>query len=124
MNPAVEPPVRAVSTDPARPDEVRIELVVPPTHLFFQGHFPEAPLLPGVVQLTWAVALARHHLPILGEFVGVNALKFMRVIQPNQLVILTLQFDAALCKLHFEYQGDDGLCASGTVRFAIPVASA
>jgi 3-hydroxymyristoyl/3-hydroxydecanoyl-(acyl carrier protein) dehydratase len=117
MNHAVQPPVRAVHADPNNPHAVRCELVVPAGHYFFQGHFPDVPLLPGVVQLTWAVELARQYLRVDGEFSGINALKFMRVIQPEQLVTLSLQFDVAAGKLYFEYRGDSGTCAAGTVRF-------
>ena len=41
------------------PDGIRVDLRVPADLACFPDHFPGFPLLPGVVQLDWALALAR-----------------------------------------------------------------
>jgi len=97
---------------------IRIDLSVPAGLHYLEGHFPACPLLPGVVQLTWAIELAKQHLPIAGQFHGVSALKFMRVIQPGEPVSLLLNFDTAKRQLTFEYRSAGGVCASGAVSFA------
>ena len=97
---------------------IRLELVIPADLHYLQGHFPGCPLLPGVVQLTWAIDFAKQYLPIVGSFRGVSNLKFMRVIQPDRPVSLTLDFEAAKNQLTFEYRNADGVCSSGGIAFA------
>ncbi|HYM34355.1 MAG TPA: hypothetical protein VET48_03110, partial [Steroidobacteraceae bacterium] len=82
------------------------------------GHFPGCPLLPGGVQVTWAIEFARRYLSVAGEFRGVSGLKFMRVIQPGHPIVLQLSFAAATGQLQFEYRNASGVCASGVVLFA------
>jgi 3-hydroxymyristoyl/3-hydroxydecanoyl-(acyl carrier protein) dehydratase len=58
--------------------------------LFFQGHFPGHPILPGVVALSWMLAAAERFLgrPLpAGELLNV---KFQIVIEPGALLELTL----------------------------------
>lgn len=85
---------------------------------YFQGHFPQVPLLPGVVQLTWAIELARAHLPVSGTFQSLASIKFMHVIQPGSKVDLLLEHHAERNSLHFEYRIEPHSCSAGTVRFA------
>ena len=93
-------------------------MLVPADLMYFDGHFPECPLLPGVVQLNWAVEYGRRHFEIGGDFLAVSGLKFRRVIQPGDAVVLDLEFDAVSSRLHFEYRKDDDICSGGTVAFA------
>jgi len=114
----IEPEIRAsahAATGAHR--SVRLEIAVPRELHYFQGHFPGCALLPGVVQITWAVELARRFLQTDGSFSGVDALKFMRVIQPGDALTLSLSFDAAAKELEFEYRGPAGVCASGVALF-------
>jgi len=93
-----------------------VRLFIPAELVYFAGHFQGCPLLPGVVQLKWAIELGRAHLPIAGEFCGVSALKFMRVIQPAQAIELELEVRPA-GRLRFEYRRDGDVCASGVALF-------
>jgi 3-hydroxymyristoyl/3-hydroxydecanoyl-(acyl carrier protein) dehydratase len=96
---------------------VQFELTVPADLYYFRGHFPECPLLPGVVQVTWAIEFARQHLPCTGDFRSLSAVKFTRVIQPGSTVTLALEFDSATQRLDFEYRGSAGSCSVGTAHF-------
>lgn len=87
---------------------------------YFDGHFPEVPLLPGVVQIGWAVELARLHFAPdqrLGRFRSLAAVKFMRVLQPGAAVRLRLSLDRENRALEFEYHDGDATCSSGRVFF-------
>jgi acyl-coenzyme A synthetase/AMP-(fatty) acid ligase/3-hydroxymyristoyl/3-hydroxydecanoyl-(acyl carrier protein) dehydratase len=101
-------------------EETRIELevIVPPDLFYFDGHFPEAPILPGVVQLDWAIGYGRQYFDLPLHFQGVNALKFQHVIQANQPVTLELLHDTQKNSLNFRYYSPQGQHASGRILFA------
>lgn len=94
-------------------EEARLSLRVPENLLYFEGHFPHAPILPGVVQTDWALALGRRCFALPPRFLGVAALKFQRVITPGATVTLELQYDAAKAALSFRLHSGSGQHASG-----------
>jgi len=96
---------------------LRLQFVVSPTLEYFEGHFPECALLPGVVQIAWAIEMGREQLSITGRFQALAAVKFTRVIQPGAAVALDLGYDAARGELSFEYRSGDSVCSSGRVLF-------
>ena len=98
-------------------DGLSLRFSVPETLGYFAGHFPGCPLLPGVVQIGWAVQLARQHLPLDAPFRSLAGVKFMRVIQPGATVELLLVLDAKRRELSFEYQCDGLSCSGGRVLF-------
>lgn len=83
------------------------KLFIPANLYYFDGHFPGRPVLPGVVQTHWAVHYAREHWDPLGEFAGLEALKFQQVIGANQLLELRLEYQPGNSeqtgKLYFNY---------------------
>jgi 3-hydroxymyristoyl/3-hydroxydecanoyl-(acyl carrier protein) dehydratase len=108
-----------VSVVERREHHARLTLEVAQDLVYFQGHFPQVPLLPGVVQLTWAIELARTHLKLTGQFQSLASIKFMHVIQPGSRVDLLLDHDATRHSLQFEYRIEPHSCSAGTVRFAV-----
>lgn len=100
----------------SRTDEsVVLTLLAPEELVYFDGHFDQASLLPGVVQIDWAVHFGRQLFSCSGEFSGLEVIKFKEVISPNQQVVLTLQFKENKNKLLFSYQSDSGACSSGRI---------
>jgi hypothetical protein len=83
----------------------------------FDGHFPTIPILPGVMQVGWAVDLARTHLQADGCIVGVTATKFRRLVQPGMDLGLTLEHRQESAELRFEYLLGDALASIGRVLF-------
>lgn len=60
----------------------------------FRGHFPGQPLLPGVVQINWAVALAAEQLQSAyapQRFAGLSRIKFKVPVLPGALVAFELK---------------------------------
>ena len=93
------------------------ELVVPEDCLFLQGHFPEAPVLPGVVQIDWAISLARSGFSFMPDFLGLESLKFHRIIKPSTHLKLELELIEASGKLQFSYTSDAGQHSQGRILF-------
>ncbi|WP_058896567.1 AMP-binding protein [Herbaspirillum rubrisubalbicans] len=94
-------------------DQVQLALEIPPDLLYFQGHFPGSPILPGVVQTDWSLLLGRRYFTLPPRFLGLNALKFQRVITPGMRVLMDLHYDAAKAVLSFRLYSEGGQHASG-----------
>jgi 3-hydroxymyristoyl/3-hydroxydecanoyl-(acyl carrier protein) dehydratase len=97
--------------------KAEFELIVPQDLFYLQGHFPEAPVLSGVTQVHWAISLARKYLPLEPTFLGIEALKFHRIIKPMATLNLALDYVATTGKLHFSYSSAQGLHSHGRVLF-------
>ena len=87
-------------------DAADMVLSVPADSPYFEGHFPEFALLPGVVQVQWAKDIACRYWNLEANLLGVKALKFMSPIRPDDTVILKLSRSAA--GVAFVYQKPDG----------------
>ncbi|RKT24743.1 acyl-coenzyme A synthetase/AMP-(fatty) acid ligase [Paraburkholderia sp. RAU2J] len=101
-------------------DTLHYELRVPPTLVHFAGHFPGLPILPGVVQVDWAVRLAADHLPAVRAVASIDRLKFMAPVSPGAVLKLTLAHDAARRRVQFAYRLDGRECASGVIVYREP----
>jgi acyl-coenzyme A synthetase/AMP-(fatty) acid ligase len=95
--------------------EWSLQLAVPPDLACFSGHFPKTPVLPGVVQIDWALSLGRQLLALPEKFAGMEVLKFQQLMRPGDLVQLHLRFDRERGKLYFAYRNDTATCSSGRI---------
>lgn len=95
--------------------EWNLRLVVPPDLAYFSGHFPTAPVLPGVVQVDWALSLGRQLLDLPPRFVGMEVLKFQQLVRPGDDIQLHLRFDRERGKLYFAYRNATAACSSGRI---------
>jgi acyl-CoA synthetase (AMP-forming)/AMP-acid ligase II/3-hydroxymyristoyl/3-hydroxydecanoyl-(acyl carrier protein) dehydratase len=100
-------------------DAVRavFELIAPHDLAYFDGHFPGAPILPGVVQVDWAIAYGRQCFDLPPLFRGIHALKFQQVIRPGMPVMLELLHDPEKSSLAFRYTSQHKQHASGRIMF-------
>ncbi|MDF9617341.1 AMP-binding protein [Pseudomonas entomophila] len=96
-------------------EELHLRLAVPLDLACFSGHFPQTPVLPGVVQLDWAIALAASHLRLAHRFAGMEVLKFQQLVRPGDELLLSLRFDADRGKLYFAYTCAGQPCSSGRI---------
>ncbi|MEJ2127498.1 MAG: hypothetical protein P8X81_01490 [Woeseiaceae bacterium] len=110
----VSPQIVSESADSNRAE---FEIRIPRDLLYLQGHFPGEPVLPGVVQVHWAIELARKHFDLKSEFVAIEGLKFHRVIEPDTRLGLTVEYDDASGKLRFAYTSGDDTYSQGRVLF-------
>jgi 3-hydroxymyristoyl/3-hydroxydecanoyl-(acyl carrier protein) dehydratase len=95
-----------------------LALRVPLDLLYFPGHFPQAPVLPGVVQIAWALAFAATRLGTPSRCHVMEALKFQQLLRPGDRADLTLRHDAARHKLHFAYRHGDKAYSSGRLAWS------
>lgn len=91
---------------------------VEPEHAVFEGHFPDQPILPGVVQVDWAIRLGMESFGPFGAFLSLEHLKFQAIIQPSEPLELRLSWDAVQRELGFAYTSGMGKKSSGFARFA------
>ena len=100
----------------AREDnQLQLRLAVPLDLPCFTGHFPQTPVLPGVVQLDWAIALAAPLLAANLRFAGMEVLKFQQLVRPGDALQLDLRFEPERGKLYFSYSRAGQACASGRI---------
>ncbi|CAD5203728.1 AMP-binding protein [Pseudomonas sp. FEN] len=92
-----------------------LQLAVPPDLAYFSGHFPSTPVLPGVVQMDWALDLGRRLLELPAKFVGMEVLKFQQLVRPGDRLELSLRFDRERGKLHFAFRNATAACSSGRI---------
>lgn len=96
-----------------------LELGIEAGNPWFEGHFPGQPILPGVVQIGWAVHFA-HTLHGLGPAVAsLEQVKFKRPIFPNTRITLQLTPSVDGRKLRYEYRDADNTYSSGTLNYGI-----
>ena len=95
--------------------EWQLQLAIPPDLAYFSGHFPATPVLPGVVQVDWALALGQQLLELPGRFAGMEVLKFQQLVRPGDRIQLNLRFDVQRQKLYFAYLNDGAPCSSGRI---------
>jgi 3-hydroxymyristoyl/3-hydroxydecanoyl-(acyl carrier protein) dehydratase len=98
-------------------NQITLQLLIPTDLDYFNGHFPNAPILAGVVQLHWVVEYSKKYFSLSSlEVKNSEVLKFQVVIIPGQNLTLTLIKKAA-DKVLFSYTSDKGQHASGRVVF-------
>lgn len=102
-------------------ERVTLEITVPPDLLYFDGHFAQVPILPGVVQVDWALHYGRQYFALPARFSAMHALKFQFVVQPDYPVTLELQHDRQKASLQFRYFSSAGQHASGRLLFVHPI---
>ena len=97
-------------------DEIQITCLIPSNLKWFEGHYPEQPVLPGVVQVNWACELARIFFP-RNEFQAIHSLKFTSMILPETQLILTLKSNPKTESISFTYANNDHRFSSGKIVF-------
>lgn len=85
--------------------------------VYFDGHFPEYRLLPGVVQCDLAIRFAHENLGTTMNIVSIPRMKFKRPIPPDTRILLSIEYDGDKSRLSFTYRAADGeaVYSDGTV---------
>ena len=107
-----------IRTEPEVSDLVA-EVTIPEASPWFDGHFPDQPVLPGIAQLEMVFDLIRQHAAQPLRMVGVNRVRFKRIIAPDDrltLVATSRQADGRVWA--FRLEAPDGLVTTGTMTVA------
>jgi len=98
-------------------DEVLLKLIINADLKCFQGHFDDVAVVPGVVQLDWAVTFAREYLAMQGDVLEVSVLKFQKLLFPEMKVQLEIIKKTAK-KFTFRYYMADDKFSSARVELS------
>jgi 3-hydroxymyristoyl/3-hydroxydecanoyl-(acyl carrier protein) dehydratase len=100
------------------PTRVVLRMSLAPDLHCFEGHFEGLPVLAGVVQVGWALDLARLHFEHPLVFRGLRSSKFQKLVRPPAQLNLTLDLLAERELLKFRYDSQRGVCSSGGITVA------
>lgn len=89
MKRAAELPIRIVSSGPGSAEAV---IVLDPDFAGFAGHFPGAPVLPGVCHIDLALRAASQVLGVALDLVAVDRARFVRRTLPGEELSIRLDF--------------------------------
>jgi hypothetical protein len=112
-NPDAPPVVSWLSA----PGRERFLLDLQPELPLFEGHFPEHPILPGIIQLHWAVLLSGACLGHVHPPQKVLQLKYHNIAVPPRLIELSLEPREA-SKVRFHVSSHGCTHARGVLVFA------
>jgi uncharacterized membrane protein len=123
------PPDDASGTGRRDPEVVRDErsggrferaLRVPHELECLAGHFPDVPIVPGVVQVDWAMQLIAEWTGRPPAIQGIDALKFKKPLRPGNEVTLVVEHEGGGAPFRFEFRGAEDVYSSGRIRLADP----
>jgi len=84
----------------------RVAITIPADLACLPGHFDKAPVVPGVVQIDWAMHYGRELLGLSGRFASMEVIKFKQLLVPGERAVLELEFNPQKNKLKFRFCGD------------------
>ncbi|MCE9680348.1 thioester dehydrase [Shewanella sp. AS1] len=97
-------------------DGVEWQLAIAVDLPYFEGHFPEQAVLPGVTQLDWATQLGAQEFGYLPEVETLEVLKFQQLMLPGTQVCLKISHNASKHKLTFAYYDKEKRFGSGRIQ--------
>ena len=95
-----------------------VHCLIPSDLIYFDGHFTDNPVLPGVVQIHWAEFYARQEWSFSGGFTHLEKVKFQKILVPNEKIEIMLTFDLTKNRVHFSYSSIKGMHSSGYICFS------
>lgn len=100
-------------------DETQLEysLYIPVNLIYFKGHFPGKPILPGVTQIDWVLSLAKP-LSVITEIKSLDRIKFLRPIRPSIRISLLLKLIEDDHCLNYRFFNNNWDFSSGRILFS------
>lgn len=113
-----EPDVLSISHTP---ESLVIELEVPADLIYFRGHFPDEPVLPGVVELLWVQNYAAKWIGRSPWFKDMDRVKFTSLIRPHDRLRLEIAALADRSGVSYRYLRDGETVGSGQLMHSADV---
>lgn len=88
--------------------EVELEVEIPSTSDYFDGHFPQFKLLPAVAQIDMIAHFASRYFGTEVSIPEIKRFKFSDKILPDTILIIKLKFDSLKSKVSFEISDFSG----------------
>ena len=88
---------------------------IAPEHPALAGHFPEHPVVPGVLLLTEVLSVAERHWNMARGAVTLTAVKFRAVLRPGDPFSLSMETEDRQ-QIAFTITSGDATIASGSLR--------
>jgi 3-hydroxymyristoyl/3-hydroxydecanoyl-(acyl carrier protein) dehydratase len=101
------------------PNKVEIGLRIPKDLSYLEGHFPSFPVVPGIVQLHWAVEFSREVFKIFGPISSGEKIKFNTLMRPMDEPRLLLEHFSEKSLVVYHYKSDEKMYASGRLIYAL-----
>ncbi len=118
---------RVLACEPGK--SVVAELDVDPDLPLFQGHFPDYPVLPGVILMealaqaaSFSLLVARDASGALGFLAGIDNAKFRNQVRPGDTVTLEAEIvksNRRLCVAEVKASVDGVVCATATQKYVM-----
>lgn len=118
---------RVLACEPGQ--SVVAELDVSPALPLFQGHFPDYPVLPGVILMealaqaaSFSVLVDRGDEGAIGFLTGIDGAKFRRQVRPGDTVRLEgtiVKSSRRLCVAEVKASVDGEVCATATQKYVM-----
>lgn len=112
---------------------VKAELDVSPDLPLFEGHFPDYPVLPGVIIMealaqaaSFSILVAREAEGALGFFAGIDNAKFRNQVRPGDTLTLEatiVKSSRRLCVAEVKASVGDTVCATVTQKYVLAPAA-
>ena len=102
-----------VLSSQSKPGRLAIDLRVPEALACWPGHFPEQPIVPGVLQLQWAMEAIESWEGALPRVSRIDALKFKSVLLPGQQAQLNISRETKPTGYRFELRREAVVFSSG-----------
>ena len=96
---------------------ISCELAVPRELHVLRDHFPGAPVVPGVMQVAWAVELARRHGLASGPLHEILTAKFRRLVLPGMRLAARVESGPAPGQCCFVFELGGVAVSSGRLQF-------
>jgi 3-hydroxymyristoyl/3-hydroxydecanoyl-(acyl carrier protein) dehydratase len=97
-------------------EKIELLLTVSKELNYFSGHFPDQPVLPGIVQIHWAGKFSQMLFQVAG-FRSLSGVKFNNVVLPGSRLQLQLDYLHMKNKLEFVYYNEGKRISSGIFLF-------
>ncbi len=94
-------------------DEIMLTFMVPEKLIYFSGHFPSIPIVPGVTQIYWVMHYANKYLNVSSSFSRMEVVKFHNVLVPEDHFNMKLNWQSADHTLVYRLWWKDKSISSG-----------